>query len=280
MSALRNACLLLLCLALASCSSTTFIYNRLDFLIPWYARGYVDLDSRQDDRLDELLAPLLKWHRQDELPTYVGLLDDALAGLDQQVTAEGVNELARRVEAAWFRLEGKAVEQMLVLGAELDDEQIQQFLDRLEEDQEKYEKKYLERDDEEFTEDAYDGLLDNAQDYLGRLNREQRALTSEAAARLRRTDRVWLSERAAWIERLRELLRREPGWEQAVRDSLAARNDTVDPEYTTTVAHNTEVVQEWTATLLNSRTDKQDKRLRKRLGNLREDLQTLSEQAP
>lgn len=270
--------LLLSLLLLGSCSSTTFLYNRLDFLIPWYAGGYVDLDRQQSDRLDELLVPLLDWHRRTELPRYVELLDDIIRSLDEPVTVEAINGFSRRVEAAWFRLEGEAVERMLALGAELDDSQIQEFLDRLQKDQEKYESKYLKRDEEDYAEDAYDGLLDNAQDYLGRLNREQKKLTAEAAADMLRTDRAWLSERADWIGRLSQLLQREPGWQQAVRDSLAARDDTVAPEYTETVAHNTAVIQQWLATLLNSRTDQQDERLRKRLGSLRDDLQTLSDE--
>ncbi len=276
MTALRFWLLLSL-LLLGSCSSTTFVYNRLDFLIPWYVDGYVDLDKQQSSRLDELLLPLLEWHRREELPRYVELMDDIIRSLDEPMTVDTINGFSRRIESAWFRLESEAVERMLTLGAELDDSQMQEFLDRLQKDQEKYEKKYLKRDEEEYAEDAYDNLLDNAQDYLGRLSREQKKLTADAAADMLRTDRAWLRERVTWIERLRQLLRREPGWQQAVRDSLAARDDTVAPEYTETVAHNTAVIQQWLVTLLDSRTGRQDERLRKRLGNLRDDLQALAQ---
>ena len=30
-------------LLLGACSSTSFVYNRLDFIVPWYADDYVDL---------------------------------------------------------------------------------------------------------------------------------------------------------------------------------------------------------------------------------------------
>ncbi len=271
----KTGLILMLLLLIGACSSTTFLYNRLDFLIPWYLDDYVELDASQSETLDSLLAPLLDWHRREELPRYRDLLDRIIASLDEPATADTIASFAADMEAAWFRLETEAVERALTLGADLSDAQIQEFLEGLEKDQVKYEKKYLKRDRKEYRKDAYESLLDNAQDYLGRLNRAQKSLTEDTAAGMQRSDSVWLRERAVWIERLRQLLRREPGWQQAVRDSLAARDESVAADYTETLAHNTALVRQWMAELLNSRTDKQDRRLRKKLDNLREDLQTL-----
>ena len=47
----------LLLLMLTGCSGTTFVYNRLDFLIPWYVGKYVDLTRLQKQLLDEQLDP-------------------------------------------------------------------------------------------------------------------------------------------------------------------------------------------------------------------------------
>ncbi len=55
----RNFLLVMLLLTLVGCSSTTFIYNRLDFILPWYLDDYVDLNNEQDAFLDEQLAPFL-----------------------------------------------------------------------------------------------------------------------------------------------------------------------------------------------------------------------------
>ena len=85
---------LLLLTMLSACSSTTFLYNRLDFLIPWYLGDYVDLDRTQKQLLKSELQPFLAWHRSEELPDYLGILDqidDALAG---EVTSEQVAGVA------------------------------------------------------------------------------------------------------------------------------------------------------------------------------------------
>ena len=72
--------LFLAALVLAGCMAS-FAYNRLDWLIPWYVDGYVDLTRDQRQLLKEQLAPSLQWHRQEELVHYVEILDRIEAGL-------------------------------------------------------------------------------------------------------------------------------------------------------------------------------------------------------
>ena len=59
------------CLAITACSGTTFVYNRLDTILP-HVDDYVDLDSPQRQLLDQTLQPFLRWHRQQELPALRG----------------------------------------------------------------------------------------------------------------------------------------------------------------------------------------------------------------
>ena len=265
-------CVLLL---LGACSSTTFVYNRLDFLLPWYLDDYAELNRTQDQYLDELLAPFLAWHRAEELPRYIEIIDQIDASLDQPLTTDEVALISAEFESAWFRLEGEALDWLLDLGAKLSDEQVESFMEELRDQQRKYEEKYLDRSEKEFHKDSYESFLDSMQDYLGRLDKEQRALLRDASDGLLRSDRAWLQERAEWLEKLGSLMQREPGWQQRVREAIAARNENTSPEYLRIYTHNLALIHGTVATLLNSRSDKQDLRLRKALSDLREDLETL-----
>ncbi len=260
---------------LSACSSTTFLYNRLDFLIPWYMRGYVDLNRAQKQLLDEQLQPFLAWHRSEELPAYIGILDQVDAALQGEVTAAQVADIAVEFENAWLRIELRALEWLLVLGEELSDEQMSEFLRNLQKKQGEYEEEYLSRSDEEYSEEAYESLRDTLQDYVGRLDWGQRAILEEAAARLRRADDIWLRERAEWIRRLEDTLQREEGWQQAMRDALASRDETTSAEYQAAWEHNSDVIFEAVARVLNTRTEKQDRKLHGKLDGFREDLETL-----
>ena len=270
--------LLLAVLTLSACSSTTFFYNRLDFIIPWYMGRYVDLDREQSVFLDEQLLPFLSWHRSEELPRYVELLDEAERMLDGPVTASDIERLSLSAEEAWLRVEERGLEWMMELGAQLSDEQMADFIAELRQRQTKYEKKYLPRTDEEYREDAYDNLRDSLQDYMGRLESSQRDRLQAYVAQLNRSDSVWLEERARWIDRLENILQREPGWEERLREAIRTRDQTVSPSYTDTYNHNLAVINEAVADTVNSRTDKQDRRLRREIEQLRQDLEVLIEQ--
>lgn len=267
--------LLLALLVLGGCSSTTFVYNRLDFLLPWYLDDYVELNTVQDRFLDDQLQPFLAWHRDLELPLYLQILDDIDRRLDRQLTVDDIAAISLEFEDAWFRLEGRALDWLLALGERLTEEQVQEFLAALWEQQEKYEKKYLKRSDQEYRRDSYDSLVDNLQDYLGRLDKDQKQALENASEQLMRSDGIWLRERASWVQRMEGFMRREPGWQQAVRDSIKRRSETVAADYVELYEHNLGVIYAALAEVLNSRTEKQDSRLRKKIADLREDLQTL-----
>lgn len=266
---------ILLVLFLSACSSTSFIYNRLDIILPWYLDDYVDLSREQKRSLDSLLQPFFRWHRQEELPQYVLMLSDIEASLDQPVSLAVVVDIFTIIETAWLRLEDRSMEWMLKLGDELSDEQINEFLAVLSEEQEEYEEKYLPRSDKEYVEESYDNFVDGLGDYLGRLSSNQREILHEASAELQRMDGLWLQERAAWLDNLTRLLRREPGWKQELRALKSNREQNSSPEYSAMYAHNLVVIERAIAEVVDSRSEKQDKRLRGKLRNLREDLEGL-----
>lgn len=278
MKRFRTIVLLCSLVFLGACSSTTFFYNRLDFILPWYLDDYVELDREQKKYLDSLLSPFLAWHRSEELPRYVEILQSIESSLDRRLAGDDVAAISLRFEQAWLRLQDEFLDWLLELGASLSDEQIESFLAQLWEKQEDYEDEYLDRPDKEFREDSYEGLRDSLQDYLGRLDKDQREVLRVASAQLIRSDSIWLTERAAWLRRLEIMLQREPGWEQQIREAVARRDEHISEQYLQTYEHNLGVVHHAIAVALNSRSDKQDRHLRRELSGLKEDLQTLIEQ--
>jgi len=267
----------LLCgiLFLVACSGTTFLYNRLDFLLPWYVEDYADLDAQQETYLADLLAPFLRWHRNQELPRYAEILEGIQGSLDRPQTAASVAAVFAQMEAAWLRLEGETLDWLLDLGAQLSDEQIDGFMNVLWQQQQEFDEKYLERTEEEFYQDSYESMVDSAKEYLGPLSDDQRALLRAASRSLLRSDKAWLAERAAWFVQLGELLKRQPQWQQRLKDAVAQRREHPSAEYAKVYAHNMNVIYEAVAQLLNSRSERQDWHLRDRLADLHDDLEVL-----
>lgn len=278
-TAARLLVLILACCTLLACSSPKFIYNRLDFLLPWYIDDYTDLNGEQKRFLDTRLAPFLEWHRASELPCYAGLLDEFELLLARDLTTADFARLSRDVEQAWYRTQSEMLDFLLPLGEKLSETQVQEFLHELRERQEDLEKEMLERSEKEFRDDTYDNFVDTTKDYLGRLHKEQRQQVEEVVQQIIRTDSLWLSDRARVISQIETLMAREPGWQESMREMAMTQADNAEPEYQRALEHNIALFQALAAKLVNSRTQKQDKHLRRRLANLRGDIQALAAQA-
>jgi hypothetical protein len=262
-------------LLLAGCSSTAFLYNRLDFILPWYLGRYVDLDTEQESFLDERLEPLLAWHRQEELPRYDVLLQSIEADLDTELSFEGLKQRGREVEQAWYRTRDPGLEVLLELGERLTDAQIDEFIAALRKRQLKYERKYLERDEAEFRDDTRDSLRKMLEDYLGRLESEQIERVALTASSLMRSDATWLRERARWIDTMERLLEREPGWQEAIRRTIKGWEAQLDAATQELYEHNTDRVLQLIVDVANTRSARQDRRLRRRIAGLRDDIEAL-----
>jgi hypothetical protein len=270
---------LVICLLLLQACSNTFVYNRLDWLVPWYVDKYVDLTRVQKKALKLDLQSTLRWHRAAELASYVLILDNIEQDLQKPVIGTTVQSWADQALAAWERVEARMLPMAFELGAELTEEQMRGFIDKLWEQQEEFEEEYLERDDAEYIEDSYEALAENIQEFLGRLSPEQKQLLQLAAESLQRFDFAWLEERRAWLGQLQGYLSRQPGWQQAIREAMAAREQAYDSRYREAYIHNQVIINDAIAGALNLRSDSQSARLQSSLDGFREDLNSLIAQA-
>ena len=275
---MKRYLVLTLLLLIAGCSSTTFFYNRLHIFIPWYVDDYVDLNGRQDDVLRQLLVDYLDRHRLEHLPRYVAIIDSGLANLDEPELTDEIARLYGLLERELELVQRESLDWMLTLGDQLTEKQMAEFIASLHDKQQEYEEEYLERDEEEFRDETRDNLEDNLTDYLGGLNDRQEAILLRAVGDLRRWDRIWLAERKNWIDRLSAALARRPGWRQDVRTLVETRYDSAPPGYRAAFEHNLSLMLGAVTEIIEIRTERQDRHLRRELGALRDDLCSLIRQ--
>jgi hypothetical protein len=274
----RLFAVLLLTSLLSGCMS--FTYNRLDWLIPWYVDGYVDLTRAQRQALQAHLAPRLDRHREEELANYLVLLEDIEADLDRPVQAATVRGWAEEVLAAAQRVERSLMEVALVFGAEVSNAQMREFIDGLWSRQHEYEEEFLQRSDTEYAEDDFENLSDFLQRFLGRLSDEQRAELREASRQLKRFDRAWLEERRAWLETLEPLiLARGPGWQAAVMAAYEARLEERSPAYHAAFEHNLNMIAAAYAQALSTMSERQRAHAQREFSDLKQKLRKLMAQA-
>ena len=277
MSHIRSAIALLLAvLMLAGCTSA-FVYNRLDWLIPWYVDGYMDLTRDQRQALQEQLGPTLEWHREEELTSYIEILDHIETGVDGPVDAAWVRERIDEMLAAAERIERSMLEVALEFGADVSDGQMQEFIDSLWEEQREYEKEYAERTDEEYADDDYDNISDFLERFLGRLTAKQKTVIREASGSLQRFDHAWLEDRHQWLENLEPLLQREEGWQEAVMDLYRSRKQNRAPAYTEAYENNLAIISQAVSKVIGMMSEAQKSRAVEEIDDLRRKIQKLIE---
>jgi hypothetical protein len=159
----------------------------------------------------------------------------------------------------------------------LTDGQIQDFLDELDGQQEEYAEERLVRDDIKYADDAADSLQGLAKRLLGRLNDDQKALIQSRSKELMRIDRLWHEDRSVWGAKLRTILEsRLPGWQAEIRVLGDARSEARTPAYVAGIEHNGDVILGLLVEVINGRTERQDRRMRRFLDDLIVDIDALT----
>jgi hypothetical protein len=274
----RKKLLVIFLVCLLTGCSNTFIYNQLDWVIPWYVGSYLNLNRTQKQSFKSELLPLLEWHRQEELQTYRVILDSIESDLSKPVTAAVVEDWIDQLIAAYDRLKQRGLPLAFHLGEQMSDLQLEYFIEEMYQRQDTLEQEYLPRSEAKFRAQTYDNFEEGISGFIGRLEQSQLDRLQQAAADIVRFDKAWLNQRRAWLQRAEVLLEREPGWQQAIRDLLDNREQFESPAYKAANLHNMQLIYSALADVIEARTEKQDKRVRQEIAGFRGDINTLIEQ--
>ena len=268
----------LLALALlVGCSANRFLYNRADTFVRWAVDDYVDFTSEQQQRFDDNLDVLLDWHRQVELPQYREFIFLSIAALDDGVTIDEAIVISEAIEQAVNRLQAEFIELLLLTGEDLSEQQILDFLAELDRQQQEFAEERLVRDEETYAADAAKSLEGLAKRLLGRLDEAQQSLIASRSKELTRIDRLWYDDRTVWGATLRTILEaRAPDWPSDVRALSAARSSARPPAYVAGIDHNGDVILELLVDIINGRTERQDRKMRRFLDGLIADIDALT----
>lgn len=268
---------LLILTVVSGCSANRFLYNRLDTFVNWWIDDYVALSVEQQVAFDAGLSSVLQWHRYDELPRYKTIIEESLVALEGGVTLAEAELIADDIDQAVVRLQEQMLELLLDVGDSLTDEQVTEFLSTIDEDQATYREKRLSRSDDKYFEDSADSLEDLVKRLLGRLSRDQKQLIKSTSRELTRLDGLWHADREKWGASLRAILeQRSEGWRGDIVGLVEDREAERIPDYVAAIDRNGEIILALLVDVINSRSERQDSRLRDFLTDLAEDIDALS----
>ncbi|HKE45019.1 MAG TPA: DUF6279 family lipoprotein [Steroidobacteraceae bacterium] len=226
--------LTLVCLILISGCTAQFLYNRLNFLIPWYLGGHVTLDEAQEAELKSGIATLTAWHRSSQLTRYSAFMRSMADQVAQPVSREEIVDASRTVEGFWVDIIQELTPDAAHWLQSLTPAQVDELLAGFAEDDEDSRDEECTAPSDKQLERRKKGITRAVKYWSGSINDSQQALIDAAARDLRPTGCDWLESRARWRDELRRALA-APGDPQA-RDA-AVRTLLRDPRPTWTQAY-------------------------------------------
>ena len=166
--------LLSVVVALSACSAIKLGYNTFPQFSSWWLDRYVDFSAEQGQRVREDLARLHQWHRVQELPRLVELLQRLERLAAGEVTPAQacalVPDMRLRLLAVFDRAEPAAV----TLALNLDPAQLAHLESKYERNNRDYRKEWMGLSAREHREKRFNVFLDRSEMIYGRLDAPQR----------------------------------------------------------------------------------------------------------
>lgn len=268
---------LLLCTFLVGCA-TKLVYHNLDWFVIDYAEDFVDLNTQQKTLIEQTMPSLQSWHRAQELPDYLAMMDELSALSLPDVTVEQVAQYQEKMRFYYQRLVIKLLPDVSRLAATLSEDQTEQFMQAFIKRHDKFAKKFIKMDESELRDFYQERITDRLEDWLGPLNKSQQELVKVWSDNIQPTANDWIGFQTTMREQVRTLLqqRTQPEAFQALLESLL-----LNPEqhYGTILkaklSYNRELGQRYVVQILQSSSDKQQQHWRDELADWRERVSDL-----
>jgi hypothetical protein len=242
---------------------------------------YVTLKPEQKTELKTDVQEHLDYVRVHQMPPAADLLRltarDVEAGY---ITPEMIDERYLEMLAMLDEFMLGLVDPSMRFLRSLDEEQIQELFENLEEINEEMYEEYSGRTAEEREDNRNKSAIKSTQKWTGRLSNEQKQLIKDALAEMQDASEQWITYQREWQRRFRVLIESRPPEDEYRRELtqlFVYPRELHTEEYRATVDANRVILNEMMADLLTNLTDRQRKRMVKKLDGYADDLEKLSE---
>jgi len=269
---------LLLAVFISGCSFR-FVYNHLDWWTHWYLDDYVTLNAQQQQDFDEQFEQLHLWHRKTQLPLYAEQLKNLKVAIKTELDGEQVLENLTQFIHHWQNFLIVTAPKLQPLAYSLSAQQKQQLLQAIKNSHQENLDDYEALNDAEWLEERADEQIVQLKGWFGKLTRAQKAQVRQMSSGFQRAFMSRMQYREVWTEQFAALLNGNfPEQQFNVEfyrlfvNGRSLRGETLNAITT----NNSQVFAEIFVYMVTTATDKQRKRINKKLDKVIGDLVNLS----
>ena len=255
-------------------------YNFLDWVLYWELKDYVKFTRDQRLLVKDEISQLIDWHRSEELPQYADELEKLSAGLVTGLTVEQLAESYNNLRHSWQRIVIKTLPATVDIISNLNDQQVNDFLEMLIEkegdDAKKIEKGTYVRTVKK--REAY--VSKKIVEVIGPLNEAQKALIAQWAQRMKPTKEFSLAQAIQWRTKMQTVLAERHDEQQLQKNLMVlfANPDQLrSASYRRLIDKNKHLVMQLLLDLNQTLTHQQRSKLVKKLNGYIEDFRDLSD---
>lgn len=205
---MRWLTLTLTLLVLQGCSAIKLGYQQLPTLSYWWLDSAISFNDAQSDRAKEALNQVYRWHRQEELPTYLGLLQLGSELSQGNVQASQVCEVWTDVQTKLDKTMRIAIAQAVPVVQILGPGQFSHLARYQEKKNEDWDKEWLQGNANDRLERRLDKTLERYRSFYGDLTGAQVALVKSQLSQSLWTPEWGRQERLRREQALLSTLRR------------------------------------------------------------------------
>lgn len=190
---------------ISACSLKT-LYNRLDYLIPYYLEGMVSLDGVLEKKVEQRAQFLVSWHRNTQLKEYAEWLKTIQRDVGNHSTEEKLLQHIAKLEYFWHSLSQKLNEEMAALLPLLNSEQRKELFANIAEKNQDYSDDYINVDEKKRIDSFSEVMLDNYENWFGDLTDVQEKIIELMASKLHSVADLRLKQRLRWQHGIQKIL--------------------------------------------------------------------------
>ena len=165
------------CYLISSCSFIKTGYNNAPKLTIWWLNDYFNLTPTQTHTLEPVLNNLHNWHRQQQLPEIITLLNSMQTIFaSDNVTADAVCKQVQAFKSSIYTLQIETIPIIIKLAPTLSHQQIARFLIKLDKRAEKWKSQWWQESEREQLAARFDKAEDLAEKVYGDLSNDQLTL--------------------------------------------------------------------------------------------------------
>jgi hypothetical protein len=281
MHRLRILFVLLLALGVAGCSATRVLYNQLDWVSVWYLNGYFSLDEAQKTQLRDAVDRNLEWHRRTQLPEYAKFCRQLMRDADGVLTAEMLEARFQRMIALFDEMLRHALPDVSAFFLALSDEQVDEFIENLEDNNKELWDEYAGETPEQRLEQREQAAVEGFKRVVGRLTAEQKDIIRAYMINMHDVSEYWIESRRRWQQDFRDLVIErppEPEFSERLTALMLDPNRNDDSAYRQQVDENRANFFALTLAMHATMTAKQRERFNGRLQDFARDFEILAVQ--